>query len=112
MSMKFRAALLLAFLLLPAVWTKSNGQQLRDAFRKVSRSIVIVRTKQIDLVPAPGQVMSISDGLGSGVLISNDGKILTAAHVVQTADIARVEFADGQVISAHVLGSDVRADVA
>lgn len=112
MSMKFRAALLLAFLLLPAVWTKSNGQQLRDAFRKVSRSVVIVRTKQIDLVPEAGQVMSILDGLGSGVLISNDGKILTAAHVVQTADIAQVEFPDGQVVSAHVLGSDVRADVA
>jgi hypothetical protein len=30
--------------------------------------------------------MSITDGLGSGVLISNDA--LTAAHVVQTADAA------------------------
>ena len=52
------------------------------------------------------------DGLGSGVLISKDGKILTAAHVVQTADVAWVEFPDGQVIKAHVIGSDVRADVA
>jgi len=112
MSMKFRLALALAFLLLPAVGMTSNAQQLRDAFRKVSQSVVIVRTKQIDLVPAPGQVMSIVDGLGSGVLISTDGKILTAAHVVQTADIARIEFADGQVVSAHVIGSDVRADVA
>jgi S1-C subfamily serine protease len=36
--------------------------------------------------------MSIVDGVGSGVLISNDGKVLTAAHVVQTADAALVEF--------------------
>jgi S1-C subfamily serine protease len=50
--------------------------------------------------------------LGSGVLISNDGKILTAAHVVQTADVAIVEFADGQAIIAHVIGSDVQSDVA
>src|ERR1041384_5295345 len=112
MSIKFRSALLLAFLLLPAVWTTSAAQQLRDAFRKVSQSVVIVRTKQIDLVPAPGQVMSILDGLGSGVLISADGKILTAAHVVQTPDIARVEFSDGQILNATVIGSDVRADVA
>jgi S1-C subfamily serine protease len=56
--------------------------------------------------------MSIVDGLGSGVLISNDGKILTAAHVVQTADVAVVEFSDGQVINARVIGSDVQSDVA
>jgi len=97
---------------LPAAWTAGDGQQLRDTYRKVSRSVVIVRTKQVELNPAPGQVMSVVDGLGSGVIISGDGKILTAAHVVQTADVARVEFPDGQEISAHVIGSDVRADVA
>jgi S1-C subfamily serine protease len=56
--------------------------------------------------------MAITDGLGSGVLISNDGKVLTAAHVVQTADVATVEFPNGQTIIAHVIGSDVRSDVA
>lgn len=112
MTTKLRPALLLVFLLLPAAWTAGDGQQLRDAFRKVSRSVVIVRTKQVEVAPAPGQVMSVVDGLGSGVVISGDGKILTAAHVVQTADVARVEFPDGQEISAHVIGSDVRADVA
>jgi S1-C subfamily serine protease len=56
--------------------------------------------------------MAIIDGLGSRVLISNDGKILTAAHVVQTADVASVEFSDGQEISARVIGSDVQSDVA
>jgi S1-C subfamily serine protease len=56
--------------------------------------------------------MAIVDGLGSGVLISNDGKILTAAHVVQTADVACVEFSDGQQINARVIGSDVQSDVA
>jgi len=56
--------------------------------------------------------MAIIGGLGSGVLISNDGKVLTAAHVVQTADVAGVEFPDGQVIIARVIGSDIRSDVA
>jgi S1-C subfamily serine protease len=56
--------------------------------------------------------MAIIDGLGSGVLISNDGKVLTAAHVVQTADVASVEFPDGQAIIARVIGSDVQSDVA
>ena len=56
--------------------------------------------------------MAIVDGLGSGVLVSNDGKVLTAAHVVETADVACVEFPDGQQISARIIGSDVRSDVA
>jgi serine protease Do len=112
MTTKFRSALLLSLLILPTAWTTGEGQQLRDAFRKVKQSVVIIRTKQIEVAFAPGQVMSIVDGLGSGVLISTDGKILTAAHVVQTADVAWVEFPDGQVVSAHVISSDVRADVA
>ena len=112
MTTKFRSALLLSLLVLPVALTTADAQQLREAFRKVSRSVVIVRTKQVELNPLPGQVMSVVDGLGSGVVISNDGKILTAAHVVQTAGVAWVEFPDGQIINAHVIGSDVRADVA
>jgi S1-C subfamily serine protease len=90
----------------------TDAQQLRDAFRKVNQSVVIVRTKHVELAPSGDDGMLIIDGLGSGVLISNDGKVLTAAHVVQTADIACVEFPDGQAIRARVIGSDVRSDVA
>jgi S1-C subfamily serine protease len=90
----------------------TNAQQLRDAFRQVNQSVVIVRTKRVEVAASPDEPMSIVDGLGSGVLISNDGKILTAAHVVQTADVAVVEFSDGQVINARVIGSDVQSDVA
>lgn len=99
-------------LLLMAVYTTAPAQQLREAFRKVNQSVVTVRTKRVDVAHVPGQVMSIIDGVGSGVLISNDGKVLTAAHVVQTADAALVEFPDGQNSIARVIASDVRADVA
>jgi S1-C subfamily serine protease len=92
--------------------TTANAQQLRDAFRKVSQSVVIVRTKRVELAPSAYESMSIVDGLGSGVLISSDGKILTAAHVVQTVDVVSVEFADGEQINAHVIGSDIQSDVA
>jgi serine protease Do len=52
------------------------------------------------------------NGLGSGVLVSNDGKVLTAAHLVQAADTTVVEFSDGEVIPARVTGTSVYADVA
>ena len=95
-----------------AISITTNAQQLRDAFRKVSQSVVIVRTKRVEVAASADQPMSIVDGLGSGVLISNDGRVLTAAHVVQTADVASVEFANGEVIVARVIGSDVQSDVA
>jgi S1-C subfamily serine protease len=56
--------------------------------------------------------MVSANGLGSGVLISNDGKILTAAHLVEAADATVVEFSDGEVIPARVLGAVRNADVA
>ena len=90
----------------------ANAQQLRDSFRKVSHSVVIVKTKRVEVAPAADVPMAIVEGLGSGVLISNDGKVLTAAHVVQTVDVAKVQFPDGQEIIARVIGSDVQSDLA
>jgi len=103
---------MLSLLMFCAISITTNAQQLRDAFRQVNQSVVIVRTKRVEVAPSADEPMAIIDGLGSGVLISNDGKILTAAHVVQTADVASVEFADGQEITANVIGSDVQSDVA
>lgn len=112
MRTKLPFAFMLNLLTLFAISITANAQQLRDAFRKVSQSVVIVRTKRVEIAPSADEPMSIVDGLGSGVLISNDGKVLTAAHVVQTADVAMVEFSTGQAISARVIGSDVQSDVA
>jgi serine protease Do len=102
----------LSVLILSAISITTNAQQLRDSFRRVSQSVVTVRTKRVEVAPSPNEPVTIIDGLGSGVLISNDGKILTAAHVVQTVDVATVEFSDGREIMAHVIGSDIRSDVA
>ena len=112
MRTKSPFAFMLSLLTFCAISITTNAQQLRDSFRQVNQSVVIVRTKRVEVAASPDEPMSIVDGLGSGVLISNDGKILTAAHVVQTADVAVVEFSDGQVINARVIGSDVQSDVA
>jgi len=104
----------LAFILL-MLWTSSTesyGQQLRDTFRNVQQAVVIVRTEQKGLAPFPQQGFVSLNGLGSGVLISNDGKALTAAHLVQSADKIIVEFSDGEEVSARVIGCAFSADVA
>jgi len=52
-------------------------------------------------------------GLGSGVIISSDGYILTNNHVIDGADEVKVAFGDPQVeFEATVIGRDPKTDVA
>src|SRR6266404_1310206 len=108
------AIILLLILFMPLVGDPAgaNGQQLRDTFRRVRRSVVVVRTVERTVAPLPRQGMVSSAGLASGVLISDNGKVLTAAHVVQAVDKVFVEFADGQIVTARVVSSATNADVA
>src|ERR1041385_8490608 len=101
-------ALMLCFIANDA---RVDGQQLRDVFRSVQPAVVIVKTEEVGLAPFPQQGLVSSDGLGSGVLISSD-KVLTAAHVVQSADRTVVEFSQGESIPARVIGCSTSADVA
>ena len=50
--------------------------------------------------------------LGSGVIVSADGYILTNTHVVEAADEIQVSLPDGKTLSAKVVGTDPETDVA
>jgi serine protease DegQ len=50
--------------------------------------------------------------LGSGVIVSQDGYILTNHHVVEAADEIQVALADGETMDAKVVGTDPETDVA
>src|SRR6267378_5438939 len=89
-----------------------NAEQLRDTSKKVKGSVVVVRTTEKTVAPYPLQGILSLPGLASGVLISDDGKVLTAAHAVQVVDRVAVEFADGQRVTARVVSTAVYADVA
>lgn len=52
------------------------------------------------------------DGLGSGVIISSDGYILTNNHVVADADEVKVKLNDDREMIAKVIGADPKTDVA
>ena len=50
--------------------------------------------------------------LGSGVIISHDGYILTNHHVVEAADQIEVALADGRKTKGRIIGSDPESDLA
>src|SRR3954447_9964711 len=51
-------------------------------------------------------------GLGSGVIISNDGYILTNNHVIDKATTLKVELSDGRDFTGKLVGADPQTDVA
>jgi serine protease Do len=107
------ASMVLLLALIPAI---SQGAprpaSLAQLFKQVGGSVVVVRTSGRAVSrESLGKPVSI-DGIGSGVLVSADGKVVTAAHVVQTADVVSVEFTGERRVWAKVIASDPAADVA
>lgn len=58
-------------------------------------------------VPMPRQ-----QGIGSGVIVTKDGYILTNNHVVDGADEVTIALQDGREFTAKVIGRDPKSDVA
>jgi len=52
------------------------------------------------------------NSLGSGVIISSDGLIMTNNHVIQDAEEIRVVLSDGRTLQAKVVGTDPDTDLA
>jgi serine protease Do len=61
---------------------------------------------------APRQREQREDALGSGVIVSPDGYILTNNHVIDGATTVRVTLADKRQLEAKVIGSDPKTDIA
>ncbi len=90
-------------------------QSLSKLFKQVSGAVAVVRVREhasLRGVDDPTERTATINGIGSGVLISTDGKVVTAAHVVQLADAVSVEFPGSAAVNARVLVSDPAADVA
>ncbi|MEM7247441.1 MAG: trypsin-like peptidase domain-containing protein [Acidobacteriota bacterium] len=101
--------LLLACFVLPV---GAGAQELSRVFKSVSESVCVIRTTSADIVGWPERKPVAVRGLGSGVLISDDGRVMTASHVVQTADDIEVVFPNGDKYGADVVASEPAADVA
>lgn len=91
-----------------------------DAVMTASQSVVNIYTTQkvvenpYDFYELHGfrQRDSESTNLGSGVIVSADGYIVTNAHVIAKADNIVVMLNDGKKINAKLIGSDPESDLA
>ncbi len=99
---------------------------------RVARSVVNISSTRVVRPPSPEQVPFFNDplfrelfgrgqlpprelrqqSLGSGVIVSSDGYVLTNSHVVQGASEVRVSLPDRRELSAKIIGQDPQTDIA
>lgn len=103
----------LVSLALAGTASADDGQRsLADLFTAVDPSVVEIATIQEVVADVGPATMTRAGGLGSGFLISDDGLIMTAAHVVQLAEDVAVRWVTGEVSPATIVSSNPNADVA
>ncbi|MDY8134549.1 S1C family serine protease [Aquimarina sp. 2201CG5-10] len=86
-----------------------EAQDLSGLFAQLDPAVVTIEVTQYKI---KDQQLTSSGGLGSGVIISEDGLILTAAHVVDFANEVSVKLQNGTSVKADVLSASSAADVA
>ena len=76
----------------------------------VKPSVVEIKTETVTTGGWTGTY--ISEGAGSGVIISEDGYIITNDHVISGASTIAVRLVDGREFPASLIASDTKADIA
>ena len=96
---------------------------------RVQAGVVAVSTERVVATSSPFRGLPFDDpvfrrffrvpqrkrrtqGLGSGVIISTDGYVLTNNHVVEGADRISIDLTDGRTFQAEIVGTDEKSDVA
>src|SRR6266576_1167872 len=63
-------------------------------------------------VQNPNDEALVQNSLGSGVIVSNEGHIITNNHVVDQVDEIEVQLSDGRTKKARLVGADSEVDLA
>lgn len=83
----------------------------RQAVKIASPAVVNVYNRSFSKTDSASNSLEVNN-LGSGVIMSKDGYILTNKHVIQNADQIVVALQNGNIFEASLIGSDSLTDLA
>ena len=109
--MKFRFIIPAVFILISFSWRPCESRSMADLFKEVDGSVAVVVAQHRVPSASVGIQQTMGVNIGSGVLVSKSGKVITAAHLVNTADQIKVKLSNGEIVGARVVASDPFADV-
>ena len=92
--------------------TDGTAMSVKQIASVVSPSVVAITTEQMSGSQTWFGGYYVQSGAGSGVIISQDGYILTCAHVVSGATSVKVQLDNGDTYDATIVGSDSTSDIA
>lgn len=88
----------------------SKANSTSEIVKKTADSVVEISTESV--VTGSFAQQYVQQGAGSGVIISQDGYILTNNHVINGANSVKVRLRDGTEYDATIVGSDSDNDIA
>ncbi|NLC97317.1 MAG: trypsin-like serine protease [Erysipelotrichaceae bacterium] len=88
----------------------NDNYSIQEVVSKVAESVVQIKVKSLS-TGFLGQTIT-GESAGSGVILSNDGYIVTNNHVVEGADSIYVILNDDTQYTATLVGTDVKSDIA
>ncbi len=98
-----RSAGVLFIVLVASAASAAKEPNLAELFELVDPAVVEIATIQETVSDVGPTKRTRAGGLGSGFLISGDGIIMTASHVVQMAEDVAVRWANGEVSKATII---------
>lgn len=105
---------------------KDFNDAIVDIAEKTNPAVVTITTKRTQEVRminpfsqffgnpnGEGQIRErVQRGLGSGVIVSEDGYIITNNHVIDNSDVIKVRMYNGDEMDAELIGTDPQTDIA
>ena len=106
-----RINFLIILAILPYLYTDMSNSKNSTGISKAALSVVnIIATNSSS--PTGYRMQENQEIVGSGIIISDDGYIITNLHIIDRKKEINVELDDGQIRIANVIGYDQRSDLA